>query len=411
MGGFQPPEGEQGPPAVSVSMLNRMVAQMLSQRLPLVRLQAEISQCTRASSGHCYLVLKDDQASLRAVMFRRELAESAVQPMEGLAVEALAAPGLYEPKGEFQVRLLALKPQGQGSLFEIFQRLKARLEAEGLFSAERKKPFPQRVRRLALVTSAQAAALRDILITVRRLAPRLEVALYPCLVQGAAAPRSILAAWRRAEASEPDAVILSRGGGSLEDLWAFNDEELVRAVAQCPCYTIAGVGHETDTSLVDFAADHRSATPTAAAAWACQREAEHYERLVSLNSLLRRGIQQGLRNAQQRLDLADRALPNPRHRVQAWARRLEQGRTDFQRAMRMRLRESQTAWQQQQQRLKSLSPTRILSRGYCLAYDADGGLVSQVQGLHPGTDLRLQFVDGLALNKVISVIPDSPPGR
>ncbi|MDP5126975.1 MAG: exodeoxyribonuclease VII large subunit [Burkholderiaceae bacterium] len=411
MGGFQPPEGELGPPAVSVSMLNRMVAQMLSQRLPLVRLQAEISQCTRASSGHCYLVLKDDQASLRAVMFRRELAESAVQPMEGLAVEALAAPGLYEPKGEFQVRLLALKPQGQGSLFEIFQRLKARLEAEGLFSAERKKPFPQRVRRLALVTSAQAAALRDILITVRRLGPRLEIALYPCLVQGAAAPRSILAAWRRAEASEPDAVILSRGGGSLEDLWAFNDEELVRAVAQCPYYTIAGVGHETDTSLVDFAADHRAATPTAAAAWACQREAEHYERLVSLNSLLRRGIQQGLRNAQQRLDLADRALPNPRHRVQAWARRLEQGRTDFYRAIRMRLRESQMAWQRQLQRLESLSPTGILSRGYCLAYDADGGLVSQVQGLHPGTDLRLQFVDGLALNKVISVIPDSPPGR
>ena len=129
MGGFQPPEGELGPPAVSVSMLNRMVAQMLSQRFPLVRLQAEISQCTRASSGHCYLVLKDDQASLRAVMFRRELAESAVQPMEGLAVEALAAPGLYEPNGEFQVRLLALKPQGQGSLFEIFQRLKARIEA------------------------------------------------------------------------------------------------------------------------------------------------------------------------------------------------------------------------------------------------------------------------------------------
>ena len=411
MGGFQPPEGEQGPPAVSVSMLNRMVAQMLSQRLPLVRLQAEISQCTRASSGHCYLVLKDDQASLRAVMFRRELAESAVQPMEGLAVEALAAPGLYEPKGEFQVRLLALKPQGQGSLFEIFQRLKARLEAEGLFSAERKKPFPQRVRRLALVTSAQAAALRDILITVRRLGPRLEIALYPCLVQGAAAPRSILAAWRRAEASEPDAVILSRGGGSLEDLWAFNDEELVRAVAQCPYYTIAGVGHETDTSLVDFAADHRAATPTAAAAWACQREAEHYERLASLNSLLRRGIQQGLRNAQQRLDLADRALPNPRHRVQAWARRLEQGRTDFHRAIRMRLRESQMAWQRQLQRLESLSPTGILSRDYCLAYDADGGLVSQVQGLHPGTDLKLQFVDGLALNKVISVIPDSPPGR
>ena len=411
MGGVQPPEGELGPPAVSVSMLNRMVAQMLSQRFPLVRLQAEISQCTRASSGHCYLVLKDDQASLRAVMFRRELAESAVQPMEGLAVEALAAPGLYEPKGEFQVRLLALKPQGQGSLFEIFQRLKARLEAEGLFSAERKKPFPQRVRRLALVTSAQAAALRDILITVRRLAPRLEVALYPCLVQGAAAPKSILAAWRRAEASQPDAVILSRGGGSLEDLWAFNDEELVRTVAQCPHYTIAGVGHETDTSLVDFAADHRAATPTAAAAWACQREAEYYERLVSLTRLLRRSIEQGLRNAQQRLDLADRALPNPRHRVQAWARRLEQGRTDFQRAMRMRLRESQTAWQQQQQRLKSLSPTRILLRGYCLAYDADGGLVSQVQGLHPGTDLKLQFVDGLALNKVISVIPDSPPGR
>ena len=411
MGGGQPTEGEQGPPAVSVSMLNRMVAQMLSQRLPLVRLQAEISQCTRASSGHCYLVLKDDQASLRAVMFRRELAESTVQPMEGLAVEALAAPGLYEPKGEFQVRLLALKPQGQGSLFEIFQRLKARLEAEGLFSADRKKPFPQRVRRLALVTSAQAAALRDILITVQRLGPRLEIALYPCLVQGAAAPKSILAAWRRAEASQPDAVILSRGGGSLEDLWAFNDEELVRAVAQCPHYTITGVGHETDTSLVDFAADHRAATPTAAAAWACQREAEYCERLVSLSILLRRGIEQGIRNAQQRLDLADRALPNPRHRVQVWARRLEQGRTDFHRAIRMRLRESQMAWQRQLQRLESLSPTGILSRGYCLAYDADGDLVSQVQGLHPGADLKLQFVDGLALNKVISVIPDSPPGR
>jgi len=411
MAGFQPIEGEQGPPAVSVSMLNRMVAQMLSQRLPLVRLQAEISQCTRASSGHCYLVLKDDQASLRAVMFRRELAESTVQPMEGLAVEALAAPGLYEPKGEFQVRLLALKPQGQGSLFEIFQRLKARLEAEGLFAPERKKPFPRGVRRLALITSSQAAALRDILTTLRRAGPRLDVALYPCLVQGGAASKSILEALRRAEADHPDAIVLSRGGGSLEDLWAFNDEELVRAVAQCPYYTVAGVGHETDTSLVDFAADHRAATPTAAAAWVCQREAEYHERLTSFNGLLRRGIEQRLRNAQQRLDLAERALPNPRHRVQAWARRLEQGRTDFYRALRSRLRESQMAWRQGQQRLESLSPTGILSRGYCLAYDATGGLVSQAQGLSPGNDLRLQFVDGLASTKVISVIPGKPPGR
>jgi exodeoxyribonuclease VII large subunit len=402
---------ESGPPSVSVSMLNRMVSQMLSQKLPLVRLQAEISQCTRAVSGHCYLVLKDDQASLRAVMFRRELAESAVQPIEGLAVEALAVPGLYEPKGEFQVRLLALKPQGQGSLFEIFQRLKARLEVEGLFATERKKSFPSVVRRLAVVTSAQAAALRDVLTTLRRLGPRLEVAVYPCLVQGAAAPRSILDALGRAEVDAPDAILLTRGGGSLEDLWAFNDEELVRAVAGCSCYTVAGVGHETDTSLVDFVADHRAATPTAATAWVCQAEAEYQERLTALVEFLRRGMESRLRMAQQRLDLAERTLPNPRHRVQLWARRLEQGRTDFYRAIRSRLRDSQMAFQREQLRLDGLSPTAILARGYCLAYDASDDLVGHAQELAPEASLKLQFVDGLALTKIISVIPGKLSGR
>lgn len=408
---FRATEGEQGPPLVSVSALNRMVGQMLSQRLPLIRLQAEIGQCTRAASGHCYLLLKDDQASLRAVMFRRELSESSVEPVEGLAVEALAAPGLYEPKGEFQVRILALKPQGQGSLFEVFQKLKARLEAEGLFLAERKRPFPGFLRRVALVTSAQGAALRDMLITLQRFGPRLELRLYPCLVQGATAPMSIRNALQRAELDQPDAVILARGGGSLEDLWAFNDEALVRAVAQCSVYTISGVGHETDTSLVDFAADHRAATPTAAATWVCGGEAEYHKRLGSLSIFLRRGIDQRLRTAQQRLDLAGRSLPNPRHRVLAWARRLDQGQTDFHRALRGRLREAERAVQALQQRLDGLSPLGVLARGYCLAYDREGELVTNAKDLDPGSELSLQFADSLALTKVISVIPDKPPGQ
>jgi exodeoxyribonuclease VII large subunit len=408
---FQTTEGEQGPPLVSVSALNRMVGQMLSQKLPLIRLQAEIGQCTRAASGHCYLLLKDDQASLRAVMFRRELLGSAVEPIEGLAIEALAAPGLYEPKGEFQVRILALKPQGQGSLFEVFQKLKARLEAEGLFLAERKKPFPGLLRRVALVTSAQAAALRDMLITLQRLGPRLELCLYPCLVQGVTAPQSIRNALHRAELDQPDAVILARGGGSLEDLWAFNDEALVRAVAHCSVYTISGVGHETDTSLVDFAADHRAATPTAAATWVCRGEEEHHKRLTSLSILLRRGIDQRLRTAQQQLDLAGRSLPNPRHRVLAWARRLEQGQMNFHRALRSRLRDAERDLLALEQQLEGLGPLGVLARGYCLAYDANGELISRAQELNPGGELRLQFADSLALTKVISVIPGKPPGH
>ena len=262
-------------PAVTVSELNRRVRELVEGALPLMWVAGEISNFTRAASGHCYFVLKDERAQVRCVFFRHKAARLDFEPENGAQVEVCALPTVYEARGEFQLGVETMRRAGLGALYEAFERLRKKLAEEGLFDIERKRELPPFPRAVGIVTSTAAAALRDVLTTLRRRMPSIPVVIYPAPVQGEGAGNKLAAAVRTASArAEVDVLIVCRGGGSMEDLWEFNSEALVREVARCSVPVVCGVGHETDFTLVDFAADVRAPTPTAAAALAVPDRAE-----------------------------------------------------------------------------------------------------------------------------------------
>jgi exodeoxyribonuclease VII large subunit len=272
--------------AWSVAALLLAVADTLAARLGAVTVRGEISGFTRAASGHCYFSLKDSdgqQALLRCAMFRRAAGLLDFRPADGQQVELRGRITVYESRGELQCVVEHLQRLGEGSLYELFLKLKARLAAAGLFDSQRKRPLPAFPRTLGVVTSLGAAALHDVLTAIARRAPQLRVVVYPCLVQGPEAPAQIVRAIGQANArQEVDVLIVCRGGGSLEDLWAFNDEAVVRAVAGSRLPVVCGVGHETDTSLAELAADLRAPTPTAAAELATPLRSDALARLQAL---------------------------------------------------------------------------------------------------------------------------------
>lgn len=328
------------PRVLSVTELNRSVRLLLEQTLPLAWVAGEISNLTVAASGHWYFALKDKQAQVRCVMFRSRAMALDFRPQEGMQVELRATPALYEARGEFQLNVDFMRRAGLGALFEQFERLKARLAAEGLFASERKRALPAFPRRIGIVTSPAAAALRDVLTTLRRRMPGIEVVLYPTPVQGEGAALQIAQALRKAgERAEVELLIVCRGGGSIEDLWAFNEEVVARAIAASPLPVISGVGHETDVTIADFVADRRAPTPTAAAELASPNRAELSARLQQLLRRLTRDVERTLQSGGQRLDYAARRLVHPGQRLekqhlllrqlqgrlrQAWQRRSEQ---------------------------------------------------------------------------------------
>jgi len=255
-----------GPPVLAVSALNQAVARVLERSFPLVWVAGEISNFTRAASGHWYFTLKDDAAQVRAVMFKGRAQYADFAPREGDKVEVRTLVTLYAPRGDYQLNVEAIRRAGVGNLYEAFLRLKEKLEREGLFAPARKRPIPGFVRCIGIVTSPQAAALHDILTALRRRAPHVRVVLYPTPVQGEGAAARIARAIETAsQRAECDVLLVGRGGGSMEDLWSFNDETVARAIAACAMPVIAGIGHETDFTIADFAADLRAPTPTAAA--------------------------------------------------------------------------------------------------------------------------------------------------
>ena len=321
---------------LSVSALNRAVAGVLARGFPLVRVRGEIGNLTRAASGHWYFTLKDDAAQVRCVMFRGRNALLDFAPREGDEVELRASVGLYEARGEFQLTVESMQRAGQGRLFEEFMRLKRRLAAEGLFDEALKRPLPRLPRTIGIVTSQQAAALRDVLTALRRRAPYARLIVYPVPVQGAGAAEQIAAMLARASArAEADVLLLVRGGGSLEDLWAFNEEPVARAIRACALPVVVGVGHESDISIADFAADLRAATPTAAAELVAPEQAVLRESVVALAQRLRRLVQQRLQQSQQRLDYAARMLSRPSAPIAGLRARVEH--------LRLRLRASLAA--------------------------------------------------------------------
>ncbi len=421
---------------LSVSRLNRIVSSLLTSSLPVVRVEGELSNVTRAASGHWYFLLKDASAQVRCVMFRGRAQQVGFAPREGDRVELRALPTLYEARGEFQLNVEMMRRAGAGDLFARFLELKERLQREGLFDADRKRPLPVSPQCVAVVTSPQAAALRDVLSTLRRRAPGVSVVLYPTPVQGVDAPQGIVSALGRAsDRRDAQVVLLVRGGGSIEDLWSFNDERVARAIAACAIPVVVGVGHETDFTIADFVADLRAPTPTAAAEIVSPDRREQLRASARLALRLNNAISRLLERSGQRLDLAVRMLRPPSElwrersrriadlelrlraaasaqhlrrqgRLERLSGRLPRPRTDLpaQRlaALAARLRASAVqATTARQARLSALagalelvSPQAVLERGYAIVSHASGGLLTDAAQVGPGERLSIRLARG-----------------
>lgn len=345
------------PAVLTVSELNRHAKAVLEQTFPLLWVGGEISNFTRATSGHWYFTLKDGQAQVRCAMFRHKSQYVDFKPENGMHVEVRALVTLYEARGEYQLSAESMRRAGLGALFAAFEKLKAKLAAEGLFDEARKKPLPAFPRRIGIVTSPAAAALRDVLTTLRRRMPNIPVALYPAPVQGEGAGQKIAQAIQQADSrNECDVLILCRGGGSIEDLWAFNEEVVARAIAACKIPIVSGVGHETDVTIADFVADRRAPTPTAAAELATPHRADLLHRFDALHARLTRQMARGLEQRMQHVDYLTRRLVHPGTRIQSQLQHLEHLRQRQQQAAKRFV--EQRGWRAQQlvSRLAGVAP-------------------------------------------------------
>lgn len=434
-------------PVLTVSELNRMARRALESQLPLLWVEGEVSNFTRAASGHWYFSLKDANAQVRCVMFRGRNQFADFTPANGDHIELRALPSLYEARGEFQLGAESIRRAGAGRLYEAFLKLKAKLEAEGLFEPAKKRALPRFPHCLGIVTSPQAAALHDVLTALARRMPGLPVILYPTPVQGAGAGAQIAAAIRTAAGrAECDVLLVCRGGGSLEDLWAFNDEAVARAIAASPMPVVSGVGHETDFTLADFAADLRAPTPTAAAELASPLRQELRQQLDHLARQLRHHLARRQHGEMQRLDYLARRLLHPAEQLRRQQLALNPLAQRLHRAVRTRLAHEQLriarldqrlvtplhAIRLEQQRLDALdararrameggrvrrrltlarlasslahlNPEGVLARGYSIVQRENGAIVQDAATLDAGDSIGIRFHRGQARATVDAV--------
>lgn len=382
----------------SVGDLTHYLRQLLEsdELLQDVWVQGEISNLSRPASGHVYFTLKDSSAALRCVMWKSEAARLRTALQDGLAVEIHGHISIYEASGQYQLYADQIRPVGEGALYQEFLRLKALLESEGLFEAERKRPIPELPRKIGIVTSATGAALRDMLNTLRRRLPLAEVILAPAPVQGAEAPPALAAALEALNRQNPDVILLARGGGSIEDLWAFNDERVVRAVAASRAPIISGVGHETDFTLCDFAADLRAPTPTAAAELATQTTVldlsagVHDERarlFAWADNLL------SAQRAELSAFVTQLRYASPQRRIQSELQRVDDLARRGLTALDHRVQLQKSRVQGAAHQLESLNPLAVLARGYAVVTRKDNGrVVARVS--QAGAEMNVRVSDG-----------------
>ena len=389
------------PLVLSVSQLLRSVRDALERRFPLMWVSGEVSNLSRAPSGHCYFTLKDRAAQVDCVMFRSRAALLAGGLREGLRVEARVLVSLYEPRGRFQLTVEAIRPAGVGPLYERFVRLKEKLGAEGLFDAAAKRPLPEHPRAIGVVTSLAAAALHDVLTTLARRNPAVPVIVYPVPVQGEGAGTRIAQMLARAGSrAECDVLLLVRGGGSIEDLWAFNEEAVARALRACRVPVIVGVGHETDFTIADFAADRRAPTPTAAAELALVSRKELFGRTAECARCLTREMRRRLQYAAQALDGASRRLVHPAARLRAAGALLAQLRTRLAFALGHRVHRCDAALARLRASLAGLDPAAVLGRGYSITRDGTGAVLRDPARLRDGDRLVTTLARGEVESRV-----------
>lgn len=419
--GFAPKSPASTERVWGVGPLMRAIADTLSARFNPVKVEGEVSGFSRAASGHCYFSLKDDTGQIRCAMFRRSADQLGFAPKDGQRVQASGKLDVYGPRGDLQLIVDQLEVAGQGTWYERFLRLKAQLEAEGLFDAARKRDVPAHPLRVGVVTSLGAAALRDVCTALQRRAPHVSVVIYPASVQGVQAPAELCAALQTAYArhhshGESEVLLLVRGGGSVEDLWAFNDEAVVRTVVQAPMPVICGVGHETDFSLCDFAADLRAPTPTAAAELCAAPRSQRLAELAYVQEHLRTALNGALDLRAQRLDRLTQHLGRPSGRVQASHQRLVLLGHQLQRSVTRSMQTqnhrlsvltpalpaaTQRAVQRQDERLqrsqaalKSLDPRWVLERGYAWLTDEQGRALTSVRDFKAEHAVTATLADG-----------------
>ena len=435
---FESPQPAAAPRIWEVGALCRAIADALEARFNPVAVRGEITGFSRASSGHCYFSIKDANGQLRCAMFRRAAGLLDFSPRDGELVEVRGRLGVYEARGDLQFIVESMQRAGQGALFEQFLRLKAQLEGEGLFDPRRKRTLPVQPRGIGLITSLGAAALHDVVTALRRRVPHIPVVLIPAQVQGAAAPQSMVTALRQmyawAEGEAPadgettpvvDVILLVRGGGSMEDLWAFNDEQLARTIVQSPVPLVSGVGHETDFTIADFCADLRAPTPTAAAELVAQPREVWLGALDLLADRLASAVQRQIDLRHQRLDQAAQRLGRPsglaareQLRLARCAQRLRHGmllnlerltlkhkalEADLPIKVTRQLTQQSDRLERARMQLELLNPHLVLQRGYALLTDSHGHAVTSVGQARLGDALRATLADG-----VLDVTVDQP---
>ncbi len=436
----------------TVSQLNQRAKQLLEISFAAVRVEGEISNLSRPSSGHWYFTLKDQSAQVRCAMFRSRTSQLRFQPKEGDQVELRAKVSLYENRGDYQLIVDAMKPAGEGALLLAFEQLKNRLAHEGLFAGEYKKPVAP-VKRIALITSPTGAAVQDMLTVLKRRNPAIEVSIYPTQVQGREATPQIVSAIERANRDNwAEAIIVGRGGGSLEDLWCFNEEIVARAIFSSHIPIVSAVGHETDTTIADFVADARAPTPSAAAellssdqqiqqrmltllnhrlqqGWhhylnqQHQRVAQRFSRLRTpqqqLNSAaqqldnleirLTRAWQQQQQQRRQTLQVKHQALvhQHPKRLLNDYQKQIEHWQQQLQQGISHRLQQANQSLNQQAQLLNNLSPLQVLSRGYSISQKPDGEVLESVKQLAKGDSLHTRLQHGWIECSVTDIHNDS----
>ena len=426
------------PSSISVSELNALAKALLEDHLAGLWIAGEVSNLTRTASGHYYFSLKDSRAQVRCAMFKGAAARLANPLKEGDHIEVAGKISIYEARGEFQITVNEVRLKGLGQLYEAYERLQAQLQAEGAFAAERKKPLPARPQCIGIVTSLAAAALRDVVTTLKRRAPEIPVIVYPTAVQGAGSEFQIAQAIKTAsQCAECDVLIVCRGGGSIEDLWAFNEEPVVRAIEACAIPVVSGVGHETDFTLADFVADVRAPTPTGAAELVSPNRQESLHRLAQAQGRLKTVLEQRYFDASQKLDWLARQIRHPRQKldeqrthihklaqtlsysmtqnVRAHTARFERQtqalkhcrpdisvyrqdisrfQTTLSHAFRQLLAQRRQSLTAQTALLEAVSPQQILERGFSVVKNTRGQVIRNADVLKQGQKLHITFADG-----------------
>ena len=426
------------PSSISVSELNALAKALLEDHLAGLWIAGEVSNLTRAASGHYYFSLKDSRAQVRCAMFKGAAMRLAQPLKEGDHIEVSGKISIYEARGEFQITVNEVRLKGLGQLYEAYERLKAQLQAEGAFSAERKKPLPARPQCIGIVTSLAAAALRDVVTTLNRRAPEIPVIVYPTPVQGTGSELQIAQAIKTASLrAECDVLIVCRGGGSIEDLWAFNEEPVVRAIEACAIPVVSGVGHETDFTLADFVADVRAPTPTGAAELVSPNRQESLHRLAQAQGRLKTVLEQRYFDASQKLDWLARQIRHPRQKldeqrasisklaqmlsysmtqnlrahtarferqtqtlkhcrpdVSVYTQNIDRFQTALSHSFRQLLIHRRQSLTAQAALLEAVSPQHILERGFSVVKNTRGQVIRNAELLKQGQKLHITFADG-----------------